>query len=114
MIGRFINFYKPQLGWLHLCEVKVYGGRDQVHHYMMVNIEMVLILIAQLVEHGINNARIRVFYPPGDFYYNNVCTDNIVMCYQRASTKDQSEFSVYNLWYTHHWWYMTQSIGSIA
>ncbi|XP_030230654.1 fucolectin-like [Gadus morhua] len=34
MEGRFINFYKSSSGYLQLCEVKVYGGRNPVYHYI--------------------------------------------------------------------------------
>ena len=38
MEGRFINFYRSshEIEYLQLCEVKVYGGRDPVHHYMII------------------------------------------------------------------------------
>ena len=38
MEGRFINFYtsSDQAGYQTLCEVKVYGGRNPAHHYMII------------------------------------------------------------------------------
>ena len=38
MEGRFINFYKSsdQAGFIVLCEVEVYGGRNPVHHYIII------------------------------------------------------------------------------
>ena len=80
MEGRFINFYKSSdvTDALQLCEVKVYGGRDPVHHHIMirggmgvpsigqpslVKCPILLVLIAPLVEHGINTARVRGWFP---------------------------------------------------
>ena len=95
MEGRFINFYRSsdETGYVQLCEVRVYGGRNPVHHYMimkrgdgctsttvgktsLVNGQMLMVLIAQLVEHGINNARLRGLSPTT--YYIKGCTDSIV------------------------------------
>ena len=38
MEGRFINFYKSSdvTDALTLCEVKVYGGMNPVHRYMII------------------------------------------------------------------------------
>jgi hypothetical protein len=38
MEGRFINLYRSSDATeaLQLCEVKVYGGRNPVHHYMII------------------------------------------------------------------------------
>ncbi|CAL8238318.1 unnamed protein product, partial [Lota lota] len=38
MEGRFINLYRSsvQASYLQFCEVKVYGGRNPVHHYLII------------------------------------------------------------------------------
>ena len=95
MEGRFINFYRSsdETGFVQLCEVKVYGGRNPVHHYtimkvgdgctsttvgktFLANVQMLIVLIAQMVVHGHNNARVRGF--PPTTYYIKGCTDSIV------------------------------------
>ena len=90
MEGRFINFYRSsdETGYVQLCEVRVYGGRNPVHHYMimkrgdgctsttvgktsLVNGQMLMVLIAQLVVRVIYTARVYVYH----WWYTRVLQD---------------------------------------